>query len=579
MEGMTSPYLRLIKDFNLNLAPTLLLARLDVDRRFLRSQYRNDQLSTSGVDPLFQKSFFINRTFNINWDLSNSLRVDFATRASAVVDEPEGDLDTEAKRDSVKYNAWRFGRTTNYNHVLTVNYSVPLNKLPVTDWIQTDYRYIASYTWQTGTIGQRDTLGNSIVNTRDQSLTGKLDFLKLYNKSKKLAALNAPKRPGIPGRAPTAEDTIGTPFSNKLIKFLMMAKELTFNYGVIEGTFLPGYMSNTGLLGMDKAWDNPGWAFVFGSQNPNFRYSLAQNGGIAPSTELTQTFSQNKATNLRLTGIIEPISDFRVTLEARKREIGDYQEIFRNSLDNPGDYQSISPNRLGSYSITTVMIRTAFSKDDSQNNSPLFTELEQYRSIIKTRLDREVSGSGEYGLNGQDVLIPSFLAAYLGKDPNEVKLNPFPKTPLPNWRIDYRGLSRLKGLKDVFSSINITHGYSSTYDVSNFSNSLQYQQGLELYNNLQAIQRPTFTNDDNLFIPIYILNEVVLTERFAPLIGVDLLTKDRLNISVNYNRERNLGMNFSNSQVTEQKSSDFGFTLAYTKAGVKVPFNYDSIPK
>ncbi|HSF55435.1 MAG TPA: cell surface protein SprA, partial [Algoriphagus sp.] len=579
-EGMTSPYLRLLKDFNLNLAPTLFFARLDVDRRFLRSQYRNDQLGTSGVDPLFQKSFFMNRSFAINWDLSNSLRVDFTSRASAVVDEPEGDLDTEAKRDSVKYNAWRFGRTTNYNHAATLNYSIPLDKLPITDWIQTDYKYIAAYTWQTGAIGQKDTLGNVIYNTRDQSLTGKFDLVKLYNKNKKLAALNAPKRPAVPGRTNvTAEDTIGTPFSNKLMKFLMMTKEITFNYGVIEGSFLPGYMPNTGLLGMDKAWENPGWAFVFGSQNPNFRYSLAESGEIAPSPELTQTFKQNRAMNLRLTGIVEPIQDFRVTLEARKRETGDYQEIFRNSFDDPGNFQTISPNRLGSYSITTIMIGTTFSKDDSQNNSPLFTDFENYRSIIKSRLDGEASGPGEYGANGQDVLIPSFLAAYLGKDPNDVKLNPFPKTPLPNWRLDYRGLSRLKGLSDKFSSINITHGYSSTYDVSNFSNSLQYQQGLELFNRLQDIQNPDIINDDGQFIPIYILNQVVLTERFAPLIGVDVLTKDRLNVAINYNRERNLGLNFSNSQVTEQRSSDFGLTLAYTKAGVKVPFSIQGSQK
>jgi cell surface protein SprA len=571
-EGMTSPYLRLIKDFNLNLAPTLILARLDVDRRFLRSQYRNDQLSASGVDPLFQKSFFMNRSFNVNWDLSNALRVDFSSRASAIVDEPEGDLDTEAKRDSVKYNAWRFGRTTNYNHVASINYSVPFNKLPITDWIQTDYKYTASFTWQTGSIGQRDTLGNEIFNTRDQSLTGKLDLIKLYNKNKKLAALNAPKRPTIPGRAnPAAEDTIGTPFSNRLMKFLMMTKELTFFYGVVEGTFLPGYMPNTGLLGMDKAWDNPSWAFVFGSQNPNLRYTLAQNGQIAPSTELTQTFKQNRAMTLRLTGIVEPIQDFRVTLEARKREIGDYQEIFRNSLENPGNFQSISPNRLSSYSVTTIMLGTSFSRDDSQNNSPLFSDLESYRSIIKSRLDGEASSPGEYGLNGQDVLIPSFLAAYLGKDPNDVNLSPFPKTPLPNWRLDYRGLSRIKALADKFSSINVTHSYSSTYDVSNFSNSLQYQQGLELYNSIRELQQPSITNEDGLFIPIYILNEVVLSERFGPLIGLDMMTKTRLNIAINYNRERVLGMNFSNSQVTEQKSSDFGLTLAYTKAGMKVP--------
>ncbi|OOG68648.1 cell surface protein SprA [Algoriphagus sp. A40] len=579
-EGMTSPYLKLLKDFNLNLAPTQLLARLDVDRRFLRSQYRNDQLSASGVDPLFQKSFFMNRSFTVNWDLSNSLRVDFNSRASAVVDEPEGDLDTQAKRDSVKYNAWRFGRTTNYNHVASVNYSIPLNKLPATDWIQTDYKYITSYTWQTGAIGQKDTLGNVIFNTRDQSLTGKFDLIKLYNKNKKLAALNAAKRPGVPGRNTlAAEDTIGTPFSNKLVKFLMMAKEITFNYGVIEGTFLPGYLPNTGLLGMDRAWDNPGWAFLFGSQNSNFRYDLAGAGEIAPSSELTQTFKQNRAMNLRLTGIVEPFQDFRITWEARKREIGDYQEIFRNSIDDPGNYQSISPNRLGSYSITTIMLGTTFKKDDSENNSPLFTDFENYRSLIKGRLDGEAAGQGEYGGNGQDVLIPSFLAAYLGKDPNEIKLNPFPKTPLPNWRLDYRGLSRLKGLSDKFSSINITHGYTSTYDVSNFSNSLQYQQGLELYNTLQEVQRPDITNDDGQFIPIYVLNQVVLSERFAPLIGVDLLTKDRLNIAVNYNRERNLGLNFSNSQVTEQKSSDFGLTLAYTKAGVKVPFKIQGSQK
>ena len=81
-----------------------------------------------------------------------------------------------------------------------------------------------------------------------------------------------------------------------------------------------------------------------------------------------------------------------------------------------------------------------------------------------------------------------------------------------------------------------------------------------------------FTNEEGLFIPIFILNQVVLSERFTPLIGVDVLTKDRLNVAVNYNKERNLGLNFSNSQVTEQKTSDFTLTFQYTKAGVKVPF-------
>mgnify|MGYP002631927652 FL=1 len=287
---------------------------------------------------------------------------------------------------------------------------------------------------------------------------------------------------------------------------------------------------------------------------------------------MTQNFRQNKAINLSIKGLAEPIRDFRVTLEANKREIGDYSEIFRNSLDDPGTFESLSPSRMGSYSITTVLLSTAFAKNKQQNESQLFTDFENFRSIIKQRLDQQATAPGEYPINGQDVLIPSFLAAYQGKDAKTTNLNPFPKTPLPNWRIDYRGLSRLKGLSELFSSINLTHAYSSTYDVSNFSNSLKYQEGLELFNTLQQMQRPNLTNLEGQFIPIYILNQVVLTERFAPLIGLDLLTKQRMNIAINYNRERNLGLNFSNSQITEQASSDFGLTLSYTKAGVKIPF-------
>ncbi|WP_225586777.1 cell surface protein SprA [Algoriphagus sp. Y33] len=571
---LDSPHLKLIKDFNLNLSPTLVLARLDVDRKHMRSQYRNDQLTTTGVDPLFQKSFFINRFYTVNWDLTKNLRVDYTGSVMAVVDEPQGDLDTEQKSDSVRYNAWRFGRRTNYNHSINLNYTLPLDKSPLTDWIRAEYKYIATYTWLTGAIGQRDTLGNSIQNTRDQSLNGKFDLIRLYNKSKKLAALNAPKRPSIPGRTSIqAEDTIGTPFTNKVLKMLMMVKEISFNYGKIEGTFLPGYMPNTGLLGMDRAFDNPGLAFLLGSQDPGIRNEFAQAGIMAPSSELTQTFKQTRVTNMTFGSLVEPFQDFKITLNATKREVGDYQEIFRNSIDNPGVYESISPNRLGSYSISTIMIGTTFSKDRFDNSSPLFNDFENNRAIIKSRLDARDAG-GEYSINGQDVLIPAFLAAYRGKDAATFDMNPFPKIPLPNWRLDYRGLSRIKALSEVFSSINITHMYTSKYDVSNFSNSLQYRQGLELYNSLQQISRPTEVNEEGMYIPIYVLNQVVLTERFSPLIGLDLLTKDRLNISILYNKERNLGLNFSNSQVTEQKSNDFGLTLGYTKAGVKVPFKF-----
>ena len=571
-EGLSGKYLKLIKDINFNFSPTTVAARIDVDRRFMRTQYRNDQLTTDGVDPFFQKSFFINRFYNVNWDLTKNLRVDFMSRVMAVIDEPEGDIDSQAKIDSIRVNIRNLGRTTNYNHRADVNYKLPLNKIPALDWISSDVRYAAEYTWMTGAIGQRDTLGNVIQNTREQVYQGKLDFTKLYNKNAKYRALTAPKRPSIPGRpAVNAEDTIGTPFTNKLIKFLTMVKDINFRYSIVEGTFLPGYMENTGLLGLDRSFLNPGFGFIMGSQNPGVRFGLANNGLMAPSAELTQQFRQNQAKNLQISGLAEPFKDFRINLEARKRESGEYSEIFRNSATNPGEFNPISPNRMGGYSITYSMIRTTFARDDRNNNSPLFDNFTSFRSIIQSRLNAANPG-GEYSANGQDVLGLAFLAAYGGKDPATMNLNPFPRIPLPNWRLDYRGLSQIPALREYFSSINITHGYSSTYEVSNFSNSLLYQSGLELFNSIQNIPGATLTNEFGQYIPIFVLNQVILTERFSPLIGVDFLTKDRLNISVEYNSERNLDLNFSNAQVTEQRSRDFGFDLGYTKSGVKIPF-------
>lgn len=571
-EGLSGKYLKLIKDINFNFSPTTVAARIDVDRRFMRTQYRNDQLTTDGVDPFFQKSFFINRFYNVNWDLTKNLRVDFMSRVMAVIDEPEGDIDSQAKIDSIRVNIRNLGRTTNYNHRADINYKLPLNKIPALDWISSDVRYAAEYTWMTGAIGQRDTLGNVIQNTREQVYQGKLDFTKLYNKNAKYRALTAPKRPSIPGRpSVNAEDTIGTPFTNKLIKFLTMVKDINFRYSIVEGTFLPGYMENTGLLGLDRSFLNPGFGFIMGSQNPGVRFGLANNGLMAPSAELTQQFRQNQAKNLQISGLAEPFKDFRINLEARKRESGEYSEIFRNSATNPGEFNPISPNRMGGYSITYSMIRTTFARDDRNNNSPLFDNFTSFRSIIQSRLNAANPG-GEYSANGQDVLGLAFLAAYGGKDPATMNLNPFPRIPLPNWRLDYRGLSQIPALREYFSSINITHGYSSTYEVSNFSNSLLYQSGLELFNSIQNIPGATLTNEFGQYIPIFVLNQVILTERFSPLIGVDFLTKDRLNISVEYNSERNLGLNFSNAQVTEQRSRDFGFDLGYTKSGVKIPF-------
>ncbi len=86
--------------------------------------------------------------------------------------------------------------------------------------------------------------------------------------------------------------------------------------------------------------------------------------------------------------------------------------------------------------------------------------------------------------NSQDVLIPAFLAAYSDQDANEANLSPFPKIPVPNWRMDYTGLSKIPAIAKVFSSFTLSHGYRSLYSVNNYTNSLEYDQGIALNQNI-----------------------------------------------------------------------------------------------
>src|SRR6185436_20247992 len=63
------------------------------------------------------------------------------------IDEPPGKLDTPAKRDSMWSNFWRGGRNTDYHHSGNLSYNVPLNKLPITDWVSVNTRYGFDYHW------------------------------------------------------------------------------------------------------------------------------------------------------------------------------------------------------------------------------------------------------------------------------------------------------------------------------------------------------------------------------------------------------------------------------------------------
>jgi cell surface protein SprA len=583
--------LQFIKEFNFNPMPTQLSVRWELDRSYSEITYRNSvrDVTAPTNQPNYQKFFVFNRYYTARWSLTKSLALDYNATVNAIIDEPTGAIDTPAKRDSILNNLKRLGRIKNFDQSITANYTLPFEKIPATNFFGGEYRYNAGYNFRAGPVERVDSLqlGNIIQNSRTQALSGRIDMVKLYNKIGFLKDINTPPRPPAPPdkNKPAKPDTIRRPPDLKglrlITRLIMSVRNINGNYTLTEGTILPGFTETPKLFGMDQNWNSPGWGFILGEQDPNFAQKAAANRWLTRNKKLTNPFSQNQTEELTLRVNLEPFTDLKIQLDARRTINSSFQEIFKDTTGN-GTYRSISPTRSGSYRISFLSINTAF--DNNANLvSDVFERFKTNIGILAARFPR-IGGTTEVNQRSQDVLIPAFIAAYSGTSVDGTSLSPFPKIPLPNWRVDYTGLTKLSGLKDIFQSVTINHAYTSNYSVVNYTNSLQYTNGkasdvdvrlsshITDYNTGRNFGSIASTSDSSLLIPVYVIDQVMINETFAPLIGINVRTKSKMNLRFEYKTKRDVSLKVSNAQITEQLGKDWSFEMSFTKNNMKLPF-------
>ncbi len=572
-----SRYLGFLKEFNFTPMPTSVAVRGDIDRSFTKTQLRNSELTTAGMEPMFEKYFWFNRYYDITWNLTRNIILTYNTVANAIVDEPRGDINTTQKQDSLWNNFKTLGRIKNFDQRIRLTYRLPLDKLPLTDWMAADYNHTIAYQFQANALGLTDSLGtpfgNIIRNSRERGITGRVDFVALYNKLKYLRFANSPSAPRknfarSPGDIEEIEAGSSQVLKN-LTRVLMTVRGINVSYTILETTALPGYLRTPTYFGLDNA-NAPGLPFVLGSQNRNIHVKAANNGWISPSTVLNQPFQQTVQKNFNMRTTLEPFKDFRMQIEARLTRQDAYQEFYRPEFAG-GQFISQSAVRNGQFSMSFMSFRTAFTKMNRDNSSPVFDKFRAYREILRERLNRENPAAGEYNENSQDVLIPAFFAAYTGKDPNTVRISPFLGFPMPNWRIDYNGLSQLAPFKKLFSSFTLTHNYVSTYSVGNFTSSLDYEA---LYVNLAVTGYPLSSRTNYLgqYVPVFVMSTITMSEKFAPLVGINFRTQSRITGRLDYNRDRTVALNMSNAQVAELFNQDLTLSIGFTKNNVPIPF-------
>ncbi|MFC2098957.1 cell surface protein SprA, partial [Bacteroidota bacterium] len=205
----TSPSLRILKDFNFYFYPSRFSFRTDLNRNYGERKLRN--LANPGVriDTIVSKNFLWNRYYDLKFDLTNALKLDYSATNTSRIDEPYGVYnkqvsDYEQKRDSLWREILTFGRNVRYNHNLNASYTVPINKIPLLNWVTLNARYGATYQWDVGPL-TADTidLGNIIKNSNGMQLNGQLNMTSLYDKVPYLKKVNGQFRNGF--RQPSTE--------------------------------------------------------------------------------------------------------------------------------------------------------------------------------------------------------------------------------------------------------------------------------------------------------------------------------------------------------------------------------------
>lgn len=588
VKGLERKYLYWLKDFNINLVPSVIAIRADIDRSYIKTQLRNADLSTNGIAPQFEKYFYFNRYYDLTWNLTKNLVMSYRAAANAIIDEPYGEINTPYKRDSVWRNFQQLGRMKNYQQELKTTYRIPFDKFPIVNWVQGDLTYNIGYQFTANSYGIKDSLlvpfGNTIRNNREVGIVGRVDLVLLYNKIKALRWANTPTPPRLNfARNPGSIQEInpgGNRLAKAFIRALLTVRGINVSYNVQENTILPGFLPTPTLFGMAD-FGAPGLPFVLGSQDHDIARRAAREGWLSPSTVQNAPFTQAITRRFLAGTTLEPFRDFRLNVTANYNRSDNYQEFYRPGSPG-GAFTSQAPVRTGSYSMSYFSFGTTFERLRADNTSPIFDKFESYRDILLQRLIADNPASRDnpngYNKNSQDVLIPAFFAAYSGSNPWSVKYSPFYNLPFPNWDLNYSGLNKVKPFSKLFTSFNLVHRYTSTYSVGNFVSSLSYEaQFVNLAVSDYNVSR--LVNENGQFIPIFVMSTMSMSERFGPFVGIRFQTKNRLNGSLEYNRSRDAALNLTNAQVAEVTTADVTASLGFTKQNVRLPFRVNGAIK
>ncbi|MDR3226542.1 MAG: cell surface protein SprA, partial [Prevotellaceae bacterium] len=652
--------LAFFRELGINPYPNQFSFTSEINRYYNELTTRNISTPEIEIPSTYSKDFTWERRYAVVYDITRSLRVDFNATNLARIDEPEGIVNKSRDpqgyqhwRDSVWSNFWNFGRNINYNHNLQFTWQVPLSRISMLSWLNTQVSYRAGYEWVANLRNMDDyDPGNTISNTQTFDINAGATLTSLYNKVKFLKRINDE----FDGRARPKTETTTVTYESKKIRFLsgrkhtvthklktnnitvkaydsdgkeirgnvqiidknsisvsfdkeyrdatvvvtgkvpkpqnpvsysakflarllMSVKTVNFTYAQQGATTLPGFKGESKILGMSNFNGNlsPGWKFIMGGQSMDFIEEARQNRWLTTDTSFFNPYLMSQTKNFSYRARVEPIKDLNIDVTGRR------QKMSSNVM-----YNVVDPNGLetetGNFIISVVSISSAFENPTAENKykSKSYEKFLSARKDIAWKLANNRQRQSQTGYNpgtnaypdgygefSQDVLINSFLSAYTNI--SNSKFIDFSVIPLPNWNIQYNGLSRLNSLKKYLRSATLTHSYTSTYSVNSYSSNQLYSQspdGLSYVRNVLGD-----------FIAHREMTNVSIRETMSPLFRVDLSFKNMLLANFEITKTRTVALSLSNNQISETRNQQYVVGVGYTFEDLPQIFNFGSFTR
>jgi cell surface protein SprA len=374
-----------------------------------------------------------------------------------------------------------------------------------------------------------------------------------------------------------------SPVAGFFVRVITSVRNVSGTYALNDGTMLPGFSEETSVLGMNGTTLGLS-SFVFGKQGYSILgkengYNVAdlsrQNSWLVQNENLNRQFTTTHSSNLTAKATLEPFKDFNINLNLTRNYGTNSGEFYRwNDLSQAFESQSKFETSRLTYS--TITWNSAFVRQGRDYQSAVFQTLLDNRQVVSQLIGSRNGNSSSlpsgyydgYSGSQQDVVLGAFLTAYTNSKVSDRNINPIRNIPLPNWTINYSGLTQFEFTKNFLKSFKLSHAYSSSVSVDGMQTNLNGTVDANGFANALDI-------NNNFISPMQIQN-VRVSEKFSPLIGILATWKifgKTLTTNFEYKKSRDATLSMNNNQITENLGSEITFGTVLNIPKLKLPFD------